>query len=111
MHERTIFRGVLIVTLLFCSAASFSQSEKEAAVLEVGPAVSRSLTDGQSAFGPTVGVEVTPIENKLELEAGVTSLFGRHSTEWSLDFLFKKPWTISHRMESVPSGFTRMGSG
>ena len=94
-----ISRGALITTLLFCSTFSFSQSEKEAAVLEIGPAASRSLTDGQSAFGPTVAVEVTPIENKLEIEAGVTPLFSRHSTEWSVDLLFKKPWTVSPRME------------
>ena len=26
-------------------------------------------------------------------------VFRRHSTEWSVDFLFKKPWTISDKME------------
>jgi hypothetical protein len=40
------------------------------------------LKDGGSSFGPTVAVEVTPIENWLELEAGVAPLFTRHSTEW-----------------------------
>jgi len=90
----------VMMTLLFCSPLSFSQSEKEsAAVIEVGPAASRSLTDGQSAFGPTVAVEVTPIDNWMELEAGVTPLFRRHSTEWGVDFLFKKPWTVSGRVE------------
>lgn len=69
------------------------------AVVEIGPAASRSLTENQSAFGPTVGVEVTPIENWLELEAGVTPLFRRHSTEWSVDLLFKKPWTLSDKTE------------
>jgi hypothetical protein len=33
------------------------------------------------------------------LRAGVTPLFRRHSTEWSIDFLFKKPWTLSDKME------------
>ena len=89
----------LIATLLFCSTLSFSQSEKEAAVFEIGPAASRSFTDSQSAFGPTVAVEVTPIENRLEIEVGVTPLFSRHSTEWSVDLLFKKPWTVSSKME------------
>jgi hypothetical protein len=37
--------------------------------------------------------------NWLELEAGVTPLFRRHSTEWSTDLLFKKPWTLSPKME------------
>ena len=88
----------LIVILLVCPFC-FAQSEKEAAVLEIGPAASWSLTEGQSAFGPTVAVEATPIENWLELEAGVTPLFRRHSTEWSVDLLFKKPWTLSDKNE------------
>jgi hypothetical protein len=99
MDKHLTFSGVLIAALLFGSAVSFSQSEKEAAVLEIGSAASRSITDGQSAFGPTVAVEVTPMERWLELEAGVTPLFRRHSTEWSLDFLVKKPWTLSNKTE------------
>ena len=64
-----------------------------------GGAAERSLTEGNSSFGPTVAVEVTPVEKWLELEAGVTPVFRRHSTEWSIDLLFKKPWTISPKME------------
>jgi hypothetical protein len=83
------------------SVASFAQlAEKEpAAVVEVGGAAGRSLTEDQSNFGPTVAVEVTPIEKWLELEAGVTPLFRRRSTEWSVDLLFKKPWTLSETKE------------
>jgi hypothetical protein len=91
----------LIAFAFICSGRSFTQSvEKEgAAVLELGAAADRSLTEAQSSFGPTIAVEVTPIENWLELEVGVTPLFRRHSTEWSVDLLFKKPWTISDKME------------
>ncbi len=47
-----------------------------------------------------LAVEVTPIENWLELEAGITPLFSRHhSTEWDTDLLFKKPWTLSKKAE------------
>jgi hypothetical protein len=83
------------------SIPSFAQSpEKEPpAVLEIGGATDRSLTESQSSFGPTVAVEFTPIENWLELEAGITPLFRRHSTEWSVDLLFKKPWTLSDTKE------------
>jgi len=93
-HMALLFIGLVSVT-------SFAQSaEKEpAAVVELGGAAGRSLTEAQSSLGPTVAVEVTPIENKLELEAGVTPLFRRHSTEWSIDLLFKKPWTISETKE------------
>ena len=84
-----------------CSAQCFSQlTEKEPlAVLELGAAPSRSLTENQFSFGPTVAVEVTPIERWLEVEAGVTPLFRGHSTEWSVDLLLKKPWTISEKKE------------
>lgn len=94
-------RFMLIAALFFCAGNAYAQSaEKEsAAVLELGGATERSLTEGQSSFGPTVALEVTPIENRLELEAGVTPLFRRHATEWSVDLLLKKPWTLSDRFE------------
>ena len=95
-------RAVFVITFAFvCSGQSFAQSlEKEpAAVVELGGATGRSLTAGQSNFGPTVALELTPIENRLELEVGATPLFMRHSTEWSIDLLFKKPWTLSEKRE------------
>jgi hypothetical protein len=92
---------LLIASLLLWAGNVFAQStEKEPiAVVELGAAAERSLTEGNSSFGPTVAVEVTPIEKWLELEAGVTPLFRRHSTEWSTDLLFKKPWTLSPKVE------------
>jgi hypothetical protein len=50
-------------------------------------------------FGPDLAVEVTPIENWLELEEGVIPLFTGHSTEWDVDLLVKKPWTLSKKAE------------
>jgi hypothetical protein len=98
---RTYAPAFVTAFALLCRGQSLAQSvEKEpAAVIELGGAANRSLTEGQSSFGPTVALEVTPIENWLELEAGVTPLFTRHSTEWSVDLLFKKPWTVSDKME------------
>ncbi len=94
-------KSVLMASLFFCSANAFAQSvdTEPAAILEIGAAPNRSLKGGGSSFGPTVAVEVTPIENWLELEAGVTPLFARHSTEWDADLLFKKPWTLSRKAE------------
>ena len=93
-------RAVLIVSLFLGCGSAFAQSaDKETAVVEVGAAASRSLKGGGSNFGPSVAVEVTPIENWLELEGGVTTLFGRHSTEWDTDLLLKKPWTLSPKAE------------
>jgi hypothetical protein len=93
--------SVLMASLLLCSGNAFAQSaDKEpAAIVELGGAAGWSLKGGGSNFGPTVAVEVTPLEHWLELEGGVTRLFGRHSTEWNTDLLFKKPWTLSHKAE------------
>lgn len=96
-------KSALVLVLLVSAASAFAQStetEKDpVAVVELGAAASRSLTEHESSLGPSVAVEVTPIENWLELEAGVTPLFTRHSTEWDADLLFKKPWTLSRKAE------------
>ncbi|MFZ1136232.1 MAG: hypothetical protein WAN69_14880 [Candidatus Korobacteraceae bacterium] len=94
-------KSVLIACLCFSFGNLFAQSaDKEpAAVVELGGAADWSVKDGGSSFGPTVAVEVTPIENWLELEAGLTPLFAHHSTEWDIDLLFKKPWTLSKKVE------------
>lgn len=92
---------VLTVFLFLCAGRAFAQSvDKEpVAIIELGGATAVNLKDATPSAGPTLAVEVTPIENWLELEAGVTPLFSRHSTEWSVDFLFKKPWTLSKKAE------------
>ena len=93
-------KSILTASLFLYSGNALAQSVKEpAAIVELGGATGWSITEGGSSFGPTVAVEVTPIENWLELESGVTPLFRRHSTEWDLDLLFKKPWTLSKKAE------------
>ncbi len=93
--------ALAISIVLLLSEPAFAQSaEKEpAAILELGAAASRSLNDGGSAGGPSLAVEVTPIKEWLELEAGVTPLFSAQATEWDTDLLFKKPWTLSRKVE------------
>jgi hypothetical protein len=97
---------VLLAILLPCSAHLFSGNafaqtpeNEPAAVIELGGSGSWDTRDASSSFGPTVAVEVTPIRNWLELEAGVTAAFAHQSTEWSTDLLFKKPWTLSEKVE------------
>ena len=96
-------RWVLIGCLLVCSGTAFAQpvdqEPEPAAIVELGGAASWNLIGGGSSFGADVAAEVTPIENWLELEAGVTPLFARHSIEWDTDLLFKKPWTLSKKAE------------
>lgn len=95
-------KSALIAALFLCSGNAWAQSaepEKEVAVIELGAAASRSVTGGGSSFGADVAVEVTPIENWLEIEGGVTPLFRRGVREWDTDLLFKKPWTLSKKAE------------
>jgi len=96
-----VTESALIAALFLCLGNAFAQSidKDPAAVIELGGATGSNLTGGESSFGPTVAVEVTPIENWLELEGGVTRLFGRDSAEWDTDLLFKKPWTLSQKVE------------
>jgi hypothetical protein len=79
--------------------ASQPPEKEAAAILELGAEPARSLGGGGWTLSPTVAAEVTPIENWLELEFGVTPAFSHHSTEWDTDFLFKKPWTLSRKAE------------
>ncbi len=81
--------------------------ESLAAIVEIGAAASQSVTGDGASSGPTLAVEVTPIENRLELEAGVTVLFKQHSTEWSADLLFKK--AVDAVEESGVYGWHRAG--
>ena len=98
-------KSVVWIASFLCSGNALAQSvdqsvDKEpAAVVELGGAPGWNLKDGVLSFGPTVAIEVTPIEDWLELEMGLTATFGHHSTEWSTDLLFKKPWTISEKVE------------
>ena len=93
--------AVALAVLLLLSGRAFAQSaEKEpAAILELGASASHNLKDGGSAAGPSIAAEVTPIKEWLELEAGVTPLFSTQTTEWDTDLLFKKPWTLSRKVE------------
>jgi len=93
--------SALIASLLLSvgNAAAQAVEKEHVAVLELGGGAFWNVKDGSSSFGPSVAVEVTPIENWLELEVGATALFRRHSTEWGTDLVFKKPWDLSPKVE------------
>lgn len=94
-------KSVLIASLLLGAGNAAAQSaEKEhGAVIELGGAAFRNIKDGTSSFGPSVAIEVAPIEKWLEVELGTAPLFRRHSTEWGIDLVFKKPWDLSKKVE------------
>ena len=82
-----------------CSNKHIEMDDDPSYILEVGAATSWTITGGAATFAPNFAAETTPIEHWLELEAGVSPLFTRNSTEWDTDLLFKKPWTISSKAE------------
>ena len=91
---------LLAASFLYCGVAFAQSVDKEpAAVVELGGAGDWNLKGSASTFGPDFAVEITPIENWLELEAGTTPLFSRRSKECDTDLLFKKPWTLSRKAE------------
>lgn len=99
-----------LTLLLFVSVAtaSYAQASEQrehpldedpSAIVELGASTSWNTTGGAAGFAPNFAAETTPIENWLELEAGVSPFFTRNSTEWDTDLLFKKPWTLSRKAE------------
>jgi hypothetical protein len=101
-------KSLLLIALVLCLGSPCAQSadteSESVAIVELGVATASDLKGGGSSFGPDLAVEVTPIENWLELEAGTTPLFRPHSTEWDTDLLFKKPWIFSEKAEFM-AGF------
>ena len=91
--------AVLLLACVPYACAEQNKRPEEVATIEIGAAPSRNLKDPTSSFGPTVAVEISPIEHWLELEAGVTPSFAHQTTEWATDLLFKKPWTLSPTVE------------
>ncbi len=69
------------------------------AILELGAATNWNFSGGAATFAPNLAAETTPIENWLELEAGLSPFYTHNSTEWDTDLLFKKPWTLSRKAE------------
>jgi hypothetical protein len=84
---------------VFAQPVDVDIDKEPTAIFELGGAAAWNLKGSAPSFGPDLAVEFTPIENWLEIEAGTTPLFTRHSTEWDTDLLFKKPWTLSKKAE------------
>jgi hypothetical protein len=68
-------------------------------VLELGPAFDRSSDDKKTIVGGMAAVEVTAIEDWLELEFGATRLSSAGRRDNSVDLIFKKPFRLSSTAE------------
>ena len=88
----------LIATLLLTAGAARAEEKEPSALIEMGGATEWDLRGGQS-FGPAVAIEVTPLKDWLEIEGGVSPLFGGGHTDWNTDLVFKKPFTLSKTVE------------
>ena len=80
-------------------AGELADDDHRGAVVEIGAAGEAGLNGGKPSFGPSLAVEVTPIEHWLEIEAGITPLFSKGGTEWEADLVFKKPFQLSKNVE------------
>jgi hypothetical protein len=93
--------GVPMIFLMFAGGALAADKDKEpSAIVEIGGASEWSLQNGAASLSPSIAVEIEPIKEWLELEAGFTPLLRKGvSPEWSTDLLFKKPFTLSNTVE------------
>src|ERR1700678_2543579 len=98
---------VLLISLVMTATAPCTRARGQikqldddpSVIVEVGAATSWTTTGGAATFAPNLAAETTPVENWLEIEAGISPFFTRNSTEWDTDLLFKKPWTMSSKAE------------
>lgn len=102
---------MLAVLLLPAPPATAQQADsvEHSVVLGFGPEFDRDLDNKGSAHGATVTVEVTPIEEWLEIELGASflSAAGRRAT--AVDLLFKKPFRLSSSAEFMIGAGPQLG--
>src|SRR5579872_326438 len=102
--------AVLSVVAMTTAQSRAAEKEKEPdAIFEIGGSGNWNPS-GPFGFGPTVAVEFTPIENWLEIEIGTGPMFGKGISEWDTDVLFKKPFTLSDKVEFMIGAGPQWGS-
>lgn len=89
---------LLLIALLFLSENAKAEDKEPTAIVELGGAGEWGVP-GASSYGPSAAVEFTPIENWLEIETGVAPMFSHGRAEWGTDLIFKKPFTLSDKVE------------
>jgi hypothetical protein len=107
---------LLAAAISLTASAQAAEKEQDAAVeLEIGAAVEWGLPGGGFSFGPSAGIEFTPIKHWLEIEAGISPVFGGGRTEWGTELVFKKPYELSDKVEMMvglgPEWLYKTGGG
>jgi hypothetical protein len=104
MIKRGTTIGLVAALLLVGGKAQAGEKEKEPSVeLELGAAGEWSRQSG-SSFGPSAAIEYTAIKDWLEIELGVSPLFGGGQTEWGTELVFKKPFSLTDNIEVMVGG-------
>jgi hypothetical protein len=92
--------AALVAALVLCDGAAWAEDRDEPGVrVQIGGAGEWSRDDKAGRFGPTLALEFTAIPQWLEIEAGLTSLFGSGTTDWSGELLFKKSFDLTDKIE------------
>lgn len=94
-------------TLALCAVPGFTPAlaggdEDPVAILELGAGGEREISERTSHVGPAVGIEVEPIEDRLEIEFGAATFRSRAATDWELDLPFKIPLRLANNIELMP---------
>jgi hypothetical protein len=98
---------LIVLALPLFTANAQAEDKEPTAVIELGPAGGWGRP-GASSYGPSLAVEFTPIKDWLEIEAGGGPMFHGRRTEWDTDLLFKKPFTLSDKLEFMVGIWTAM---
>jgi hypothetical protein len=106
---RALLVALSIVALTAVLAHAEEKEKEPDAIFELGGSGNWGLS-GPFSFGPTAAVEFTPIENWLEIEIGTGPMFGKGVSEWDTDILFKKPFTLSDKVEFMIGAGPQWGS-
>jgi hypothetical protein len=89
---------LLFLPALLLPGNAQAGDKEPTAIVELGGAGEWD-SPASSSFGPSAAVEFTPIKEWLEIEAGVAPMFNHGRAEWNTDLLFKKPFTLSDKVE------------
>jgi hypothetical protein len=88
--------ALLLASIFPCNAG---RAEEHGTVLEAGAAGEWDVKNGGQQLGPTLGFEVTPVEQWLELEGDLTEFRNHGASAWETGLLLKKPYDLSEKSE------------
>jgi hypothetical protein len=98
MRARWIM-GVMLACAALAAPAQAEDESHEPTLITVGAGGEWGLTDGESAYGPALGIETSPFGGWLEVEAAFQPMFRPHHTEWQTDLELQVPIDLAPSLE------------